>query len=478
MLLTFIDYSALGRLDYATMSQQALMECFIAQLPESSSDRFDITIGTFQDENGNFTDIEYWECLKFDADGNVIEIVLNTSGKLFLEWLPPSVRRIQLGGRGHDIYVDFSRLPQSLQSLYFGTLTIIGEICLDELPKQIEHLFLDTCEFSGKVGLSAIPATLLSICLRGHSLESVDLQSDSSLLTFFEASSGKLYGEVSFLKSPPSLQFFDLHENALNGTLCFEGLSQSLETLNLAENSLKGTLRFDGLPKTLRTLDLHLNSFKEISFETALPQNLRRLKIDSEKCADGGKGGVVDFHHISASVREVYIKNNQLRGSVEIAHIENLRALCAEYNALDGSIDFAVLPQRLQRLELNNNKLNGSIDLTALPQNMQKIYLSSNMFSGTIDLLKLPARMQRLDLSKNQLRGSFTLAAFSADFEAINLTGNRFEMDALVVPTDVRSLPKISLDRESVMRIVNEEGGTSHVAQIEFFERIKPAARR
>ncbi|KNH05225.1 hypothetical protein XU18_3709 [Perkinsela sp. CCAP 1560/4] len=82
--------SSLGRVDYASLSQQALMEMVIEGI--TNKDR----ICGYVDEQ---KDIEEWKGVEIE-DGKVVEIdwrQFKLEGSLHLAWLPPSVRKVLVG---------------------------------------------------------------------------------------------------------------------------------------------------------------------------------------------------------------------------------------------------------------------------------------------------------------------------------------------------------------------------------------------
>ncbi|KNH08097.1 hypothetical protein XU18_1313 [Perkinsela sp. CCAP 1560/4] len=133
--LVFLDAvdPSLGRLDYASLSQQALMEMVIEGIANKEKICGDV------DEP---TDIEEWEGVTIE-DGQVVEIAwrqFRLRGALHLEWLPSSVRKVLVSCNKLTGTLDCASLPTSLKKLNIGCNAFTGLINMESLPEGMEEI--------------------------------------------------------------------------------------------------------------------------------------------------------------------------------------------------------------------------------------------------------------------------------------------------------------------------------------------------
>ena len=76
---------------------------------------------------------------------------------------------------------------------------------------------------------------------------------------------------------------------------------------------------------------------------------------------------------------------------------------------LSGSINFQMLPRRLELLNLSYQELVGDIDLQALPDTMKDLFLRSCNFTGTLDFGNLPRGLTNLHVMKNKISALVSL---------------------------------------------------------------------
>ena len=125
----------LGRLDYNSLSQQALMEMVIGQLSAPYQN-------AFKDDAGNFLDIEHWYGVAMYSD-NVEEISWTfpfeedykreNHGRICLEWLPDTVRIFTIDNNYICGVLTCSKLPRSLRQLYAQNNRFAGKLDLPGL---------------------------------------------------------------------------------------------------------------------------------------------------------------------------------------------------------------------------------------------------------------------------------------------------------------------------------------------------------
>ena len=439
MLFTLVDSSALGRLDYLSMSQQALMECLVAQLNEKS-------LQIFRDENKNFKDISEWTGVKCDDEGDVVQIEWSNSGRHGLEgsidfqWIPPTMHSLKLQVLTFEKYLigslDVHVLPRSLQTLRINIypkspsvhIAISGSF--SDLPESMETLYALGCTLDMPLCLIGIPQRLHEILITHHEFGNIDLRCDSTALTNLTLTKGSKQGTVSFLESPPMLASLDLTVNRLIGTVSFQGLPDCLEGISLGENSFHGTIVFEDLPSSLRFIFLQTTKFEKIIFNSALPKRL--VGIYAKHC---GTSGTIDFRHFSQETKKIQLSDNQLSGSVQIDHLVNVEFLNAANNLLEGSVDLRNLPDQLLTLNLSANKLTGTVNLNSLPPLLEGLYLENN-----------------------NLTGSFVIDYLPQGLCTVNLESNQFEMEALVVLVGAKKLPNIHLSGNGVKEVRDAKG--------------------
>ena len=176
---------ALGRLDYASLSDQARMELMVERMPEREK---------FQDENGAYKDVCDWRGVECDTEGNVqkIQIIIldRSEGSIDLSYVPPHVTDLEVScgaaaiqthasvdahmlpvnlerlniGLGQLIgTVDMTKLPATLYSFTISENQCTGSFVLTSLPPGIEHIHARLNLFSGSLNFSSLPHNLVSL---------------------------------------------------------------------------------------------------------------------------------------------------------------------------------------------------------------------------------------------------------------------------------------------------------------------------
>ena len=130
---------ALGRLDYESLSDQALMEMLVAAMPDEDKKEL-------LDGNGNYLDVCEWSCVKC-KDERVFQIdVLERpfSEKQFPFWfIPPSVDTFAAGDeKGLSGTLDTGDLPRGLRYLDIEMNCLHGEFKTKELPAKLEFIYI------------------------------------------------------------------------------------------------------------------------------------------------------------------------------------------------------------------------------------------------------------------------------------------------------------------------------------------------
>ena len=392
----------LGRLEYNELSQQALMEMFVEGLNSKA---------IFQDANGFYTDITAWIGVECNEDGEVTAICWHTapaegalSGTLFYEFLPKTVREIQISEKPITGSIDFAQMPLQLTELYIWETQSVG-----------------------------------------RALESTSYPPN---LAIVDISTNKLTGSIITSAFPPTLVEMLAYENDFEGTLALQDLPRQMSVLSAAKNKLWGTIDFAGLPESLKELDLYENSFTDIVSMQDLPSGLEelqlydnRLNLMPELCVWPNALKKMDFRTTRAHgtlaleelppcVEHFGASWNMLQGSLNLQGLitkQFLEFLFLHRNFFSGEVCLTGLPPRLQKLWLHKNSLVGTLDLTGLPGAMIHLYLYENNFHGTIDLSSLPGEMRELKLQCNQLSGRIDITNVPETIKIMDLTENLFE---------------------------------------------------
>ena len=227
--------SALGRLDYESLPDQALMEMLIDGMNEGAK-------AEFQDGNGNFLDINDWDgiiCLPRDQ---VREINFSTkvfSNKCFpFELIPAKVDGFEASDTNMHGTLDTSVLPHDLQLFDVCINFLHGTINLKGFPRGLQDIHIDDNDFSGSLVLSDLPDSLLS----------------------FHAGSNQFSGEISLNSLPRRMHILSLHQNLLTGSLHVQNLPEFMEEISLSINSFTGEFCLRSFPKTLRDVDMTCNA--------------------------------------------------------------------------------------------------------------------------------------------------------------------------------------------------------------------------
>ena len=241
-LLT-IDPS-LGRLDYDSLSDQALMEMLISGMQDKSKE-------IFQDGNGNFTDACDWNARDWEGpdvrctNKRVVEIALwnfRFASKQFpFEFIPPLVTSFRF---------TFSRLCGTLHTPFLPTILekfnvqnndLNGSIDFKGLPRRLHFLSLSSNRFCGSLLLADLPDTMAML----------DAQ-----LNYFS-------GEIMLDSLPPTMEEILLGHNELTGPIHIQRLPNSMEIIDVRSNWLSGEFRLLALPPNLREIDISDNSLEE-----------------------------------------------------------------------------------------------------------------------------------------------------------------------------------------------------------------------
>uniref|UniRef100_A0A7S4UQ14 Leucine-rich repeat protein n=1 Tax=Paramoeba aestuarina TaxID=180227 RepID=A0A7S4UQ14_9EUKA len=237
------DSATLGRLDYASLSQQTLLEMVIDGI-------------TFKQyicrEDEGTSEIQNWIGLTFNnEDETLIEVdwsETNTDGPLegsiSLEWLPATVKKFDLRVNRVEGSANLTHLPEALKSLDLSENHFAGEIKLDSLPEHIEELLLHENVLTGPLNLTSLPDSLRELNLGGnHFSGSVDLTGLPESMKILVLAENQLSGAINLMHLPHQFSGLLLAGNKFEGETDFSKIPQSMEDLDITNNiALSGTI--------------------------------------------------------------------------------------------------------------------------------------------------------------------------------------------------------------------------------------------
>ena len=264
---------SLGRVDFASLSDQCCMELLVAGLSKASRDHF-------VNDNGDFLDIEDWPITEVSEHGSVTSITIK----------------------------------------YFG----VGKIDLEYVPQTVERLIIVVTDLEGTVETTRLPNPLKILRINGRYTYTGRLESEYTEKGF--------RGEFDFCSLPSSLQTCDISYNKFTGSAIFTDLPESLEVLKLRENDFEGSIFLESLPKNLSELDIRRNTFIGSLCLSKLPRTLSFL--DAAECQFSG---CLIFENLPVALDTLVLNKNQLTGELCVnCYLGNLGTLDVSDNKLAG----------------------------------------------------------------------------------------------------------------------------------------------
>ena len=210
LLLHTVD-PALGRLDYDSLSDQALMEMLITSVVAESKQYF-------KDENGNFLDVCEWRYTDdedvfhgiYCKDDRVTQVDLSYSQfekeQFPFHFIPPLVHFCDIANSRLHGTLDTTLLPLHLTFLILCQNLLHGAINWGGFPRALEEIELSYNEFCGSFLLQDLP---------------------------------------------DCIKFLDARNNKLSGELSLDSIPKGMENLWLGENELSGSIRLKHLPSPM-----------------------------------------------------------------------------------------------------------------------------------------------------------------------------------------------------------------------------------
>ena len=226
---------ALGRLDYESLSDQALMEILVDSLESDQKEEF-------QDANENFHEVCDWSCTTCAEDR--IEIISFCSYRFDatqfpFAFIPPHVKCIKMQRCGLKGTLDAPVLPLILENLTLLNNGLHGSIEFQALPRKLKSFEISANNFNGSCLLENLPGALIH----------------------FRASQNQFRGEIDLKNLPPAMEVLDLAHNVLTGRITLDHLPEKMRAVFLRCNALSGSLIIEKLPQSMTFMALDNNAF-------------------------------------------------------------------------------------------------------------------------------------------------------------------------------------------------------------------------
>ena len=235
LLLRAADENALGRIDYFSLSDQALMEIVF----EDTSDKMKKSV---QDKNGAFLDVCEWRYIRCDANERVVRfyVAYQSIETLSMSHLPPLVTEVYL------LYVQSKKatmttgeLPAHLEILEIMEANFSGPVDMTSLPCRMINFSIQSNQFSGRCDLTSLPPNLKRLDLRGN----------------------RFTGSLNLTKLPPRITSLLIGQNNFSGSVCIDFLPPSIEYLWIQANAFSGSFQLKNVPSTLLEVFAQNNRF-------------------------------------------------------------------------------------------------------------------------------------------------------------------------------------------------------------------------
>ena len=228
----------LGKIDYATLSQQTLMELFVE--PADTDVKKELLI---LDKNENIQPITEWNGPSCNQDEEVWRITFSydSINALDFRWIPATVGTLNLQRCPLKGSIDLANLPGNMEEIEIGETELDGPIDLTCLPSKLTKLLLRQNQFTGPISMDSLP----------------------SELTEMDLSVNKLNGSVDISNLPEDLYKIDISRNEFSGSLNF-GTGGHLVYFYANNNKFTGVADLREWRCTVGEIAVHKNLFSKI----------------------------------------------------------------------------------------------------------------------------------------------------------------------------------------------------------------------
>ena len=225
--------SALGRLDYQSLTDQTLMEILIDGMQDEGKSKF-------RDAHGGFKDIGEWEGVQC-TDGHVKIIHFGsmkfTNTDFPFSCIPPSVDLFSAMKCAIHGTLDTSALPKNLGFFSVFSNALHGPVDFSSFPRSLGHIHIGSNAFCGSCALRDLPQSL----------------------RYFVAYDNQFSGEISLNDLPPELTMLSLYNNNFSGSIRIERLPNSMTRINLSQNEFSGDFVMLAFPRSLISINISGN---------------------------------------------------------------------------------------------------------------------------------------------------------------------------------------------------------------------------
>ena len=159
----------LGRMEYSSFSDQALIEMLIKGFDDKTKNKY-------KDNDDMYLDVCNWSLIRCNADERVIRIQIdcrNVNGSLELCYVPPNVRVFIIASwgknqlRGSD---DLTHLPDGMTYLSLGVNQFTRDIALKSPLSGMKDLRLNHNQLTGDADLTNLPDGMRYLALNNNHL--------------------------------------------------------------------------------------------------------------------------------------------------------------------------------------------------------------------------------------------------------------------------------------------------------------------
>uniref|UniRef100_A0A7S4L6R9 Uncharacterized protein n=1 Tax=Paramoeba aestuarina TaxID=180227 RepID=A0A7S4L6R9_9EUKA len=203
-----------GRIDFAAMSDQSIIELLVENT---------ILKSQLLDRNGDFKAVRAITQLDVDKDGYVTSIdftKLCLGGTLNTTWLPSRLRRCNF--ERNNVQGRIERLSDAVYFADFSHNAFTGSLSLPDFPFQIRYFNASTNRLSGTLTFRQLRETLVVLNLSSNAFEgSLDLLLVNKKFEFYDVFRGlkkKLWNDDAIEGEKESI-FVELGWNGFSGDI-------------------------------------------------------------------------------------------------------------------------------------------------------------------------------------------------------------------------------------------------------------------
>ena len=100
---------------------------------------------------------------------------------------------------------------------------------------------------------------------------------------------------------------------------------------------------------------------------------------------------------------------------------------------LVGSINFAMLPPKLEALHLSNQELVGEMNVSCLPETLTSFWVESCLFTGSLDFSTLPSGLEEIVIHENRIQSIANISNLPESLDDFRICEEHLEIDFVEV---------------------------------------------